>query len=104
MNLGTQSAQLGFSPRRIEADIIADPSTIGFRSDGRLLVAYATPAMVEIREYGRSGKVIVLGSFAGGRHVACEQVEGRLVFSIDGDCAFSAPAGKQEWTLYDGRA
>ena len=28
MNLGTHSAQIGFSPRRIEADVIADPATI----------------------------------------------------------------------------
>jgi len=108
MNLGTRSAQwgspLGVSPRRIEASVIDDQITIGFRTDGRLLVAYATPAMVEIREYGRGGKIAILGSYPGGRQIACEEVAGMLVFRIDGDCAFSAPAGKSEWTLYDGRA
>ena len=105
MNLGTQTAQGGrpLAPliRKLTVDVDGI-AVVGFRSDGRLLVAYATPAMVEIRDYGRGGSITILGSYAGARQIACEHVEGRLVFYVDDDCIFSAPACKSEWTLYRG--
>jgi hypothetical protein len=102
MNLGTQSANLG-SPlapriRRLSVDVDGI-EVVGFRTEGRLLVAYCSPAMVQIREY-RGERITILGSYAGGRRIGCEQVNGMLVFSRDEDCFFSAPAGKSEWTLY----
>lgn len=102
MNLATQSAQWG-SPlapliRKLTVDVDGI-AIIGFRTEGRLLVAYCSPAMIEIRDY-RGERIAILGTFAGGRQISCEQVNEMLVFSRDGDCFFSAPAGKSEWTLY----
>ena len=99
MHLGTVEAQggrpLGGPPTRIDAEA---PAVIGFRADGRLIVLHAGPCKCELREYGKYGRLVILGTFAGARQVSCELGE-RLRFWIDGDEVASLPGGKG-WTLY----
>ncbi len=87
-------------PCKLAVDVV-DAATIGFRADGRLLVLHCTPRTCEVRDYRRDGKVKVLLTLTGGqRHIACEDVGGQLVFSVDGQAVFDMPTGRELWSLY----
>lgn len=60
--------------------------------------------MTQLRSYERYGRVVVLGSFAGGHSIATEEIDGLLCFFVDAERVFEIAKGRNDWTLYDGRA
>jgi hypothetical protein len=100
--MGPLPFALAKPPRSLAVDVV-DTATIGFRSNesSRLVVWHCTPDTCELREYRRDGRLKILLTLTGGqRRIACEAVDDRLVFSVDGAATFSMVKGREQWSLY----